>query len=276
MKSYKLGVMQGRLLPKYKGRYQAHPLGYWHDEFTLAKELELNQIEFILDFNDYMLNPLMTDEGLKQIQSISNKTGVKVKTICADYFMEAPIHSLHEETAKKSQTVLINLLKNTTKLGITDIVIPCVDQSSLNGKILTMRFIKKMEPIVDIAESLNVNLSLETDLSPKPFLELLNQFQSKNVTINYDLGNSASLGFNLTEELDTYGDKISDIHIKDRVLDGGPVILGEGSVDFNKFFKKIKEFDFNGPFIMQAFRDDEGLNVFKNQLSWIKPYLEDL
>jgi L-ribulose-5-phosphate 3-epimerase len=276
MKSYKLGVMQGRLLPKYKGRYQAHPLGYWQDEFSLAKGFELNQIEFILDFNDCMLNPLLREGGLEEIQTISKKTGIKVKTICADYFMEAPVHSSDSAIAKKSQMVLINLLGNATKLGVTDIVIPCVDQSSLGGIDATNRFIKKMEPIVDIAESLDLNLSLETDLPPKPFLELINQFQSKNVTINYDLGNSASLGFNLTEELDTYGDKITDIHIKDRVLDGGPVMLGEGSVDFNKFFKKIKEFDFNGPFIMQAFRDDEGLNVFKNQLSWIKPYLEDL
>ena len=268
--------MQGRLLPKYKGRYQAHPLGYWQDEFSLAKRFELNQIEFILDFNDCMLNPLLREGGLEEIQTISKKTGIKVKTICADYFMEAPVHSSDSAIAKKSQMVLINLLGNATKLGVTDIVIPCVDQSSLGGIDATNRVIKKMEPIVDIAESLDLNLSLETDLPPKPFLELINQFQSKNVTINYDLGNSASLGFNLSEELETYGDKITDIHIKDRVLNGGPVMLGEGCVDFNKFFKKIKEFDFKGPFIMQAYRDDEGLNVFKNQLSWIKPYLEDL
>ena len=28
-----VGVMQGRLLPKYKGRYQAHPKDTWQDEF---------------------------------------------------------------------------------------------------------------------------------------------------------------------------------------------------------------------------------------------------
>ena len=43
----KIGVMQGRLLPKYHGRYQAHPVGYWQDEFKIASQLELDCIEFI-------------------------------------------------------------------------------------------------------------------------------------------------------------------------------------------------------------------------------------
>ena len=94
----------------------------------------------------------------------------------------------------------------------------------------------------------------------------------ENITINYDIGNSASLGYNIDEELDTYGHKISDIHIKDRIYNGGPVILGTGSADFGKFFQKLKELNFKGPLIMQAFRDDQGLNIFKKQLDWIKPF----
>ena len=87
-----IGVMQGRLLPKFKGRYQAHPIGYWQEEFFLAKELGLDCIEFILDFNDSEKNPLLTHEGFKEILELSEETGVRVKTICADYFMEAPLH----------------------------------------------------------------------------------------------------------------------------------------------------------------------------------------
>ena len=45
----KIGIMQGRLLPRYKGRYQAHPVNYWQAEFYIAKEMGFDQIEFILD-----------------------------------------------------------------------------------------------------------------------------------------------------------------------------------------------------------------------------------
>jgi len=48
----KIGVMQGRLLPKYQGRYQAQLIGYWQDEFSIAKEVGLDCIEFNLFFNE--------------------------------------------------------------------------------------------------------------------------------------------------------------------------------------------------------------------------------
>ena len=265
--------MQGRLLPKYQGRYQAHPVGYWKDEFKLAQEAQLDCIEFILDFNDVRNNPLLKENGIQEIKSISDTTGVLVKTICADYFMEAPLHSKDSLVSQESQQVMIRLLENAKQLGVTDIVIPCVDQSTLDNQEAVKRFVNKLTPMLKIAEKYSINLSLETDLAPRPFADLLNRFNSNRVTVNYDIGNSASLGYDSVEELDAYGNRITDIHIKDRELGGGPVILGQGNANFGKFFDKLKEFNYQGPFIMQAYRDEEGVEIFKKQLTWIKPYL---
>jgi len=271
----KVGVMQGRLLNKYKGRYQAHPVGYWKDEFQSAQEIGLDCIEFILDFNDSIKNPLLTKEGLDQILDISEKTSVGVFTICADYFMDAPLHSKDLSVSEQSYKIFIRLLNNAYKLGVTDIVLPCVDQSSLNCQKAVERFVKKLHPLLELAEKNNINISLETDLAPEDFGALLNRFNSNRVTVNYDIGNSASLGFNPVEELDVYGERITDIHIKDRIFGEGPVELGEGDADFSLFFEKLNEFNYKGPFIMQAYRDDEGLEIFKKQLAWIKPYLDN-
>ena len=59
----KFGIMQGRLLPKLNNRDQANPLGYWQDEFILAKKLKLDLIEFIFDYDNYKLNPLVSLSG---------------------------------------------------------------------------------------------------------------------------------------------------------------------------------------------------------------------
>jgi hypothetical protein len=40
------------------------------------------------------------------------------------------------------------------------------------------------------------------------------------------------------------------------------------------FFNKLFDLNYKGPFIMQAYRDDEGVEIFKQQLEWIKPYLD--
>ncbi len=265
--------MQGRLLPKFNGRYQAHPIGMWDKEFPIASQLNLDCIEFIFDFNDYNLNPLYTKDGLKKIGEQINKTGVGVKSVCADYLMEAPIHSENPEIVLESQNIIINLLQNLSSLQITDLVIPCVDQSSLKNQESFERFIKNITPIIEVAEKLRINLSLETDLTPKLFSELLNFLPFNCITVNYDTGNSASLGYDPIEEFKFYGNRISDIHIKDRKYNSGSVILGTGDVDFEKFFKALSTIQYNSPFIMQVYRDDEGVEIFKTQLEFFKNIL---
>lgn len=265
-----VGVMQGRLLPKYKGRYQAHPIGYWEDEFEIAASLDLDLIEFILDYNDFEKNPLMSLSGCKEIDQISNQSGVKVKTICADYFMEAPLHSTDLHVATLSAAVLRELILNSQTIGITDIIIPLVDQSSLKNLHSCERFIDAIAPFLTDLEAQNVNLNLETDLGPNEFKQLLAQIDSNRVTVNYDTGNSAGLGYDSDQEFAAYGDRITDIHIKDRIKGSSSVCLGEGSADFAKIFKCVQNCGYNGPFIMQAFRDDEGLEIFKLQLDWLR------
>ena len=242
----KLGVMQGRLVPKYQGRYQAFPIGMWQDEFKVAKGCGLDLIEFILDFNDAEENPLLKLGGVGEIAKISKVTNVSVKTICADYFMEAPLHSTNNKVAEKSFKILERLLKTAKKLKITDIVIPCVDQSSLETKEAVDRFVEQITKIIPRIEKQDINLSLETDLPPKPFVELLDRLNSKNITVNYDIGNSAALGFDSDEELEAYGDRITDIHIKDRVLGGGPVVLGGGMLTFFDSLRDCKRLTIRG------------------------------
>ena len=267
--------MQGRLLPKFKNRYQAHPLGYWKEEFAIAKEIGLSYIEFILDYNDYQENPLMSDLGIKEIADIINNTGIGVRSICADIFMEAPLHSENNSISNNSKEILLKLVENSAKLGITDIVIPCVDQSTLYGENDQMRLIENLSESIDLATKLNINLALETDLAPLPFLKLLNKFESDIVKVNYDIGNSASLGFDIYEEFKLYGNRISDIHIKDRELAGGSVVLGAGNANFTSFFEVFSKIDFNGPIVMQVYRDDEGVEIFKQQFDWLKSKIKN-
>ena len=265
---YKFGIMQGRLLPKYKRRYQAHPVGYWKDEFPIASKLGLDSIEFIFDYNDSINNPLLTPEGIQEIQKIENSSGVKVRSICADYFMEAPLHSRNTATVDKSLKVLNNLIENGSVLNVRDIVIPCVDQSSLKDKSDINNFVNNIKLITNTAQKAGINISLETDLAPKPFANLLDLINLKNVTVNYDIGNSAALGYDPIEEFKLYGHKITDLHIKDRLLGGASVILGSGNANFSQIFDLLLKYEYQGLLIFQTFRDDEGLEIFKKQLSW--------
>lgn len=271
---YNIGIMEGRLLPKFQNRYQAHPVNYWEAEFYIAKELGFNQIEFILDYNDHDKNPLMSKSGVDEIKSMVKETGIKVKSICADYFMEAPFHSKHQ---KQSEKILKKLIKNVKSLDIVDIVIPCVDQSTLKNKKDMDMFVESINKILPLAEKHGIYINFETDLNPKKFKTLLNRFNSNNIKVNYDIGNSASLGYDPKEEFAAYGEYISDLHIKDRVLYGGSVKLGTGNADFKTVFELLKKYKFNGNIIMQAAKADdyiEDLIMVKEQKKFISKYIK--
>ena len=128
---------------------------------------------------------------------------------------------------------MCKLVSMCHKLDISVIVLPCVDQSSLSSKEDKDRLVSVINSIIKNFENANIYLSLETDLAPAPFAELLERFNSEKVTVNYDIGNSAALGFDPIEELNTFGKLISDVHIKDRVLGGGPIMLGDGNTDYD-------------------------------------------
>lgn len=270
----KIGIMQGRLLPRYENRYQSHPINYWQAEFYIARDLGFKQIEFILDFNDVNENPLMSKKGISQIAEVSKATGVKVKSICADYFMEAPFHSIHQ---KKSEKVLIELIKNVKRLGIVDIVIPCVDHSTLKDKNDMDMLVSSIKKVLPYAKKNGIYINFETDLNPKRFKKLLSMFNCKYIKVNYDIGNSASLGYDPKEEFEAYGEFISDLHIKDRKLHCASVPLGTGDADFKKVFSLLKKYKFKGNIIMQAARNEsyvDDLSLVIKQKEFVKKLIK--
>ena len=59
------------------------------------------------------------------------------------------------------------------------------------------------------------------------------------------------------------------MHIKDRALGTGSVLLGQGDADIPNVIGHLKALNFNGPVTMQAFRDIQGIDVLDHQLKWI-------
>ena len=215
----------------------------------------------------------MYKNDLNEIDKIINKTNVKVVSVCADYFMTHPLHSLNNDESEKSFKVMSKLIKISKKIGIKDIVLPCVDNSSFSSQLEVDNFISVVLKLIEQLEKNDINLAIESDLRPDKLIELVETFDSNKVTVNFDMGNSAGLGYKCDDEFKNYGYRISEVHIKDRVLGGNSVVLGQGNVDFESVLKGLMLINYKGPYIMQAYRDDDGLDIFKKQLYWIKEFL---
>jgi sugar phosphate isomerase/epimerase len=133
-----------------------------------------------------------------------------------------------------------------------------------------------MQDAFKLAKDLDLKISLETDLSPIAFKELLEQIDLDFVQANYDIGNSASLGFDPKEELNAYGQRILNVHVKDRKLGGTTVQLGTGNADINLVIQKLQEFGYSGGLTMQAARGENDVETAQEQLEYVKTILSNL
>ena len=270
-----IGIMQGRLSPRIDGKIQAYPANTWQKEFEIAQEIGYAAIEWIVE-KPVEINALMTDSGKVEIKKVIASTGVRIDFVCADIFMQQPLVRMTEETKSQNREYLLEILKNAKEVGAIGVEIPFVDNSSIKSETEKQEFIDVMEGAFKLAKDLDLKISLETDLPPLAFKELLEDIDLDYIQANYDIGNSASLGFDPKQELDAYGKRILNVHVKDRKLGGTTVPLGTGSADIQGVFQKLNEIGYAGGITMQAARGENDIDIAKEQLSYTLEIIEHL
>lgn len=251
--------MQGRLIPPEPGRFQAFPRDRWKEEFQLAAQVPLSYIEWIYDAYGADANPLTGDIG--QLQEVIRSTGIVTRSMCADYFMDKPFLRCPEAERVEREDFLQSLLRLAEEVGIQRIVLPFVDASRIESQDEQHAVIKVIEGALPIARETRVELHLETALEPPVFAQLLDRLPDPMVKVNYDSGNSSSLGYDPEEEFAAYGDRIGSVHIKDRIRGGGTVSLGTGDADFPTVFSQLNKIRYDGDITLQVARSEPGQEI---------------
>jgi hexulose-6-phosphate isomerase len=261
----RIGIMQGRLVPPVGDRIQAFPGERWADEFPLAAAAGLGCIEWIYDLGGKAVNPLTSSEGLARLGALAVRHGVAVRSVCADYFMDRPlIRATDAERAERLEE-LEWLLGQCRQAGITRVVLPFVDPSAIRTPDEAEQAHAALRHVLPTAERCGVELHLETALDPEAFRTFLKALPHPLIKVNYDSGNSASLGYRARDEFRAYGERIGSVHIKDRVRGGGTVPLGTGDTDLDEVFAGLREVGYGGDFILQVARGEAGA-----ELAWAR------
>jgi L-ribulose-5-phosphate 3-epimerase len=261
----RIAVMQGRLLPPSDGCFQCFPREHWREEFRLAAEAGLDAIEWIYDSPGADDNPLSTDSGLEEIRSLSEKCKIAVVSVCADYFMECPLAKASTAQQEERFSKLLWLLDRCKLGGIRRVVLPFVDNSRIDSDLEEFQVVQVLGRVLTYAQEIDIELHLETSLDPHRFSSLLAKLPHPYLKVNYDSGNSASLGYDVREEIAAYGDRIGSIHIKDRVRGGGTVPLGTGDAEIPVLLSQMFRIGYEGDFVMQIARGEPG-----EELAWIR------
>jgi hexulose-6-phosphate isomerase len=254
--------MQGRLLPPINGQIQAFPSERWEDEFERAAGANLRSIEWIFDGS---ANPIFSDPSIDRLRARTQATGVDVRSVCADFFMDSPLLRAKPSELVERLAILRRLLVQSRAIGAEHIVLPFVDQSAIRGRHERVELAGALSSIAEEANASGVELHLETSLGPQEFAELLDSLPSGVFRANYDSGNSASLGYDVREEFNAYGARIGSVHVKDRRRGSVSVPLGTGDVNFPVLFECLARVKYDRRYILQVARGAEG-----DEISWAR------
>ena len=273
----RVGFMQGRLCNIVDSKIQAFPWQDWEQEFNLAKTIGLQVMEWTLDYPNLQKNPLLTLEGQSKINQLRSQHSILIPSLTGDCFMQKPFWKSSGVARFSLEQDFIAIAKASESIGITYIVVPLVDGGRVESRHDEAKLFSFLEKNSKFFFEHKLKIIFESDFPPEELSRFIKRLDPDIFGINYDIGNSASLGFDVVEEFEAYGDRILNVHVKDRLLGGMTVPLGQGNANFYAVFNCLSKNRYQGNFILQTARakDGEHLEVMAQYLNMTMNWIED-
>lgn len=274
----RVGFMQGRLSPLVNGRIQAFPWQAWKDEFRIAEQGGFRLMEWTLDQDDLYDNPLLTRVGQEEIRALSARHGIDIPSLTGDCFMQAPFWKSDAEQRMALEDDFRAIVEACSSVGIRLVVLPLVDNGRLAARKQEDALVEFLEGEEAFLAAKGIRVVFESDFAPHELARFIDRLTPEVFGINYDIGNSAALGFDVRAELAAYGARIVNVHVKDRVLGGTTVPLGTGSADFGAVFSGLARIGYRGNVILQTARAADGrhaeaLSLYRRMvLAWMQEF----
>lgn len=257
----RIGFMQGRLCERVDGRIQAFPWDDWRSEFPAAESLGLTLMEWTLDHARMAENPLLTPTGRAEIDDLSRRHGVRVRSVTGDNFMQAPFWKALGHDRSRLLVEFEELIEACGLAGIDFIVVPFVDAGRIDNADEEDIVVQTLISLIDKLERTSVRIIFESDYPPLELRRFVARLPAAHFGVNYDIGNSAALGYDSLAETTAYGERILNVHVKDRRLGGTTVPLGLGAADLPRSFRALARSGYAGNFILQTARAEDGDHV---------------
>jgi len=254
----RIGFMQGRLVDQIDGKIQAFPVEHWRDEFPAAQKLGLHWLEWTLDAEGLEDNPICTVVGREEIRQLSKHYELQVGTLTGDCFMQRPFWKVKGKELTQRLRELDLVLEGAAGLGVRYVVVPLVDNGRLDTAVQESLLIAELMNRAAFLRAKGVGIVFESDFAPDQLAAFIAKLPADVFGINYDIGNSASLGFEPSHEFAAYGQRVYNVHMKDRVLGGTTVALGTGNANFDVVFESLGHLRYLGLVILQTARAQDG------------------
>jgi hexulose-6-phosphate isomerase len=253
------GTLQGRLSEPIDKKMQEFPSNTWKNEFENLTDVGLSGIEWLITVNYNLNNPLFNEPNLPS----------NILSVCVDTMVNTSFYK--NEFMNQN---LVPVLNKMVELNLNKIIIPLLEDSSVEDNYIRHEFLKNIIPLS--IKYPKINFCFEFECVKEIVMEVVNT--RNNFFITYDTGNFTSTykeKIDHKELINYFGSKIKNVHFKDRTYNGETRHFGLGNTDFKTILDSLKHINYTDNIILQLARGVNGdeINYIKNTYNKIKKLL---
>ncbi|MCS3432713.1 L-ribulose-5-phosphate 3-epimerase [Klebsiella sp. BIGb0407] len=278
-----------------------HPLGIyekalpahlsWPERLALAKACGFDFVEMSVDETDHRLARLdWTKAERLSLVGAMIETGVTIPSMCLSGHRRFPFGSHDPVIRQQAYDLMDRAIQLAKDIGIRTIQLAGYDvyyESRDEGTVA--RFAEGMAWAVERAAAAQVMLAVE--IMDTEFMNSISkwkdwdrQLASPWFTVYPDVGNLSAWGNDVSAELELGIDRIAAIHLKDTqpVTDSSKgqfrdVPFGSGCVDFVSVFRKLKQINYRGAFLIEMWTEkaEEPVAEIVQARRWIEQKMQE-
>jgi hexulose-6-phosphate isomerase len=275
---------------------RTHPLGIyekalpkalsWPERLAVAKACGFDFVEMSIDETDERLSRL--DWGRAERRDLAAailESGVRIPTLCLSGHRRFPFGSHDAAVRARARAIMEKAIRLSQDVGIRTIQLAGYDVYYETQDDDTVAYFEEgLQWAVETAAAAQVMLAVE--IMDTPFMNSISRWLewdrricSPWFTVYPDVGNLTAWGNDVAMELRLGISKIAAIHLKDTlaVTPSFPgqfrdVPFGQGCVDFVGLFRKLKELNYRGTFLIEMWTEkaDEPVAELIQARRWIE------
>jgi len=241
----------------------------WAQRFAAARDAGYDFLEMSVDETPERMARLDWSLAVRlDFFRASREAGIPVPSMCLSGHRKIPFGSADPAIRAQAATFMEKAIRFAGDTGIRVIQLAGYDvyyePTTLESR---QRYYEGMERALEVAAQHQVMLALEIMDTPflnsiSKYLKLKERLPSPWFKVYPDLGNLTAWGNDVAEELTAGIHHIVGVHVKETkpVGPGFPgafrdVPFGEGTVDFVRCFKTLRELRYAGPFLIEMWTE---------------------
>jgi len=188
-----------------------------------------------------------------EIRETSEQTGVSVPSLCLAYMNQTPLCSPDPVVRWAVVESILGYVEVAKSIGAAEILLAFYGNGELAFKRDLGTAVEQLKAVAPAAEAAGIGLGLESTLSSKQYIDILDRVGSPAVNIYLDMCNPYVWHHETEEQIRSLGDRIGQIHFKEGSGDSaGGEDLGEGFNNWDEICAALKEIDYDGWAVLET------------------------